>query len=327
MVKYRHHTALAKDVATPVDTVVNVNDTIKQALSTLRDKPINHKIIYFYVVDNGNRLMGIVPTRKLLLSDPNVKIADIMETAVVCLSSDQTLQGAMELFTRYGLLAFPVTDNEGKFLGIIDVEVYLEESFDIADAKHRLDIFQIIGLKLEDEKNMSVMRGYRLRMPWILCNMMGGFVCAIISRLNSAVLTKMIMLAMFIPLVLTLSESISMQAMTHSIQFLRRPRTSFISVMKKVFCESRIVILMAISSGLIVGVISLLWGDGTLASTTIGVGIMISVFISSSFGIILPMALHYSRLDPKVASGPVVLMLADVLTTAIYLSLATWLLL
>jgi len=324
MKKSKHSHLMAKDVAKPVDTIIHVDQTIKQALDGLREKPIHHKIIYFYVVDDQNKLLGVVPTRKLLLNDPDTKIEDIMQTAVVCLSDDQTLQGAMELFARYNLLALPVTDNENHLLGIIDVEMYMEESYDIGDARHRLDVFQIIGLTLEDEKSASVIKGYRLRMPWILCNMFGGIICAIISSIYENVLEKVIMLAMFIPLVLTLSESISMQAMTHSLQFIRHPRTNFRQVVGKIFHEWRIIGLMALTSGFVVGAISIFWGDGIVASSTVGIGIMISVSVSSIFGVLLPITLFGLKLDPKVASGPVVLMLADILTTGIYLTLATW---
>ncbi len=327
MFKNRKKEVLAKDIAKPIDTVIHEDVTVEEAINSLRGRKIHHKIIYFYVVDKDNKLLGVTSTRRLLLSESNAKVSEIMDAGIICLSGDQTPYGAMELFTNYNLLAIPVTDDEGKLLGAIDVEMVLEESCDIADARHRLDIFQLIGLTLEDEKKASVLRGYRLRMPWILCNMVGGFACAIISSVYHVVLSKIILLAIFIPLVLTLSEGISMQSMTHILQFLRHPRVSIKFVLIKVFREWKIVGLMAISSGIFVGLISLIWGQGIMPSITIGSGITISVAISSTFGIVLPITLHTLRLDPKVASGPVVLMVADILTTAIYLSIASALLL
>ncbi len=118
-----------------------------------------------------------------------------------------------------------------------------------------------------------------------------------------------------------------MQAMAHSMQWLRRPKVTLISAFKKALQEWQIVALMAATAGIIVGLVSLFWREGVVASSTIGIGIMVSVFVSASFGISLPIILHTVKLDPKVASGPIVLMFADVLTTAFYLSLASvWLL-
>ena len=324
MHKNRYLTKLVSDVARPVETVVHANDTVEDALKSLREKHIQEKIIYFYVVDEEQKLLGVVPTRKLLLAELTSIVTDIMETSVIRLSINQTLHEAMEIFARHSLLALPVVDNEGHLLGSIDVEMYIEESFDIADARHRSDVFQIIGISLEEEKKRSIFGDYRVRMPWIFCNMIGGVLCAVISNFNENVLGKFLLLAMFIPLVLTLSESVSMQAMTQSMQFLRRPRNTWRLSLIRGFKEWKIVGLIALSSGFLVGLISLFWGDGFMPSATIGIGIMISVTLSSTFGILFPIFLHKTKLDPKVASGPVVLMLADVLTTAIYLSIATW---
>jgi magnesium transporter len=317
-------TTLVQDVTKPVKTIVHDNETIEESLKKLRQKEIDHKIVYFYVVDSEDKLVGMVSTRKLLLSNPSLLINEIMDRSVISLKEGQTLQDAMEIFASRSLLALPVLDADNHIIGIIDVEMYLEENFDIADAKHRTDIFQMIGITLEDEKKASLWRSYRLRMPWLFCNIIGGILCAIISEMHEVVLSKIIMLAMFIPLVLALSESVSMQSMAHCLQLLRSPINKKKVLFFKAFKDWKTVIVMSLTCGLLVGGVSLLWKDGIMPSITIGLGIFISVIISAGFGIIFPILLHKARLDPKVASGPVVLMFADVLTTTLYLSLASW---
>lgn len=313
-----------KEFSADVDTVVQIDHTIEEALKNIRQKKLANKIVYFYVVNQDNALKGVVPTRKLLLSDPQTKISDITDSSVIRLHTDQTLQDAMEIFARHRLLAIPLVNDQGQLVGAVDVRVCMEESFDVADSRHRQDIFQWIGYTIEDEKKISVLKGYRLRMPWLFCNMFAGLLCAVISRWNEAVLGKVLLLAMFIPLVLTLSESVSMQSMTQSLQFTRNGNSNRGNVFFKAFREWQQVFLVAISSGLIIGLLSLFWGDGLLPSLVICIGIMISITISAMFGIFLPITLHKTRLDPKIASGPIVLMFADSLTTLIYLSLASW---
>jgi magnesium transporter len=129
---------------------------------------------------------------------------------------------------------------------------------------------------------------------------------------------------MFIPLVLTLSESISMQAMTQSIQLIRSHPNCFSHVSGYLFREWKIIGLLAVSCGFLVGCVSLFWGDGIKPALTIGFGIMVSVSVSATLGLIVPLILHIRKWDPRVASGPVVLSFADVLTTFVYLTLATW---
>ncbi len=320
-------TNLVQEYAHPVQTVIQVDHTITEALRMIRKKYVGEKIIYFYVIDKENRLIGVVPTRKLLMKDPTLRIADVMETSVVCLSATQTLQEALIFLEAHKLLALPVVDDERHLIGVIDVDLYLEESLDVAHARRRYDIFQLIGMTVEEGKKLTPWIGYRSRIPWIFCNMIGGFACAVISRFYEVVLEQVILLAMFIPLILTLSESISMQSMTQSMQLIKRQSRYFKYTLQFLVREWKIVALLAISCGIIVGLVSLLWGDGLKPGIVIAVSITVSVYITSTIGSAVPLLLHSRKWDPKVAAGPVVLMFADVLTTAIYLSLGTWLLL
>lgn len=315
---------LIRDVVEPVHTVLHFDTTVEEALSSLRKKDVAHAISYFYVVDNDNKLVGVVPTRKLLFCDLHTKIIDITDHSIFSIHEDQTLEDAMEIFAHKNLLALPVVDRENHLIGMVNVQMYMEESFDIADSQHRRDIFQLIGISMEEERKVSIWKQYKLRMPWLFCNIFSGVVCAIILGIKEELLAKFLLLAMFIPLVLALSESTSMQSMTQSLQFLRRPRFSWKVAFFRAFKEWQVMLLVGASCGLFVGTVSLFWGDGFLPSLTIATGIFIGVTVSISFGILIPIFLHTTRMDPKVASGPVVLMFADIITTILYLTLASW---
>ncbi|MCB1110689.1 MAG: magnesium transporter [Chlamydiia bacterium] len=316
-----------RDFIAPVRTTIHVEHTVEEALRYLRDKHITDEIIYIYVVDEERKLIGVVPTRRLLLTELDVPIRDIMGTHLISLKGSQTLQEAMEFLETHHLLALPVVDDHNRLLGVIDVGIYLEEKVDVASARRRSDIFQMIGMYVEEGKRPNAWKGYRSRMPWIFCNMFGGFACAVISRVFEIVLAKVLLLAMFIPLVLTLSESISMQSMAQSMQLLKKQHRKWSYTIGSLICEWQVVALLAITSGVIVGTVSLLWGDGIAPGFVIMFGIMCSVYITSTIGSAVPLILHARKWDPRVAAGPVVLMFADVITTLIYLSLGTYLLL
>ena len=317
-----------RDFISPVHTVVKITQNVDEALESIREHRIDEKIFYFYVVDDEFHLKGVVSTRALLLSRAHMKICDIMEEEIISIHAGETLQKAMEILTAKRLLAVPVTDETDRLLGIIDIQLYLEEAVDVAQAKRSsTDLFQVLGLSLEEGKTRSIWETYKNRMPWIFCNLVGGLTCAVISATFELVLEKVILLAFFIPLVLTLSESISMQSMTYSLQLLHRRRISMRRIMKRVVTEWKMVLFLALTCGIIVGATSLLWGDGLSPAIAISIGIIISVTISGTVGAAIPLILHARRLDPKVAAGPVVLMFVDVITTAIYLGLSTLLLL
>lgn len=315
---------IAYECATPVDTILLMSARVDEALQDLRKKKIKQNVIYFYVVDAENCLKGVVSTRQLLLAEPTSLVDDIMQHSVVKIEAHQTLREALEVFSRKSFLALPVVDKAGKLLGSIDLDMVMGETVDISTERGRWDAFQMIGLTLEDGKRPPILHSFRLRMPWLLCNVFSGLICAIISRIYENVLSSYLLLAFFIPLVLTLSESISMQSVTQVLQFLRRPRFQWPLAVARGFREWRLVMLLAVTCGALVGALSLFWEDGDAVSGALGVGIMGGVTISALFGITMPVVLHWAKLDPKVAAGPVVLMIVDILTTAFYLGLATW---
>lgn len=312
----------------PVKTILYQDQQVAEALERIRTQPIQEKIFYFYITDREQRLRGVVSTRSLLLAAPDAIIHSLKEEHLISLSSDQTLREAMETLSSHRLLAIPVVDKEERLLGVIDIQHYMQEAIDLRKSqKGAIDLFQMLGITLEEEKTASVWRSYRNRMPWIFCNMIGGIACAIISRVFELVLSQVLLLAFFIPLVLTLSESIAMQSMSYSLQLLHRPSLSIQQILKRILSDWRIVSLLGLSSGVIVGCLSLLWGEGVHPAFAIAAGISLSTLLSGAVGAAVPLVLHTKKLDPKVAAGPVVLTFADVITTTLYLSIATfWLL-
>jgi len=316
------------DFISPVPTTLLLDQTVEEALAKARKARVKDKIFYFYVVDRYHHLEGIVSTRSLLLSDPQKKIKEIYEAHILSITANHTLKEAMEMLAHHRLLALPVVDEHNELLGTVDIQLYLDEVVDMGKAKRSsTDLFHVLGLTLEEGKASSPWELYKNRMPWLCCNMIGGLLCAVISRVFELVLLEVITLALFIPLVLTLSESVSMQSMSYSLQILHRPKISGRRILRRITSEWKMVLLLALTCGASVGLLSLLWGDGWRPGVAIAAGIMISVTITGVIGAAIPLILHQRKLDPKVAAGPVVLMLADVITTTIYLGLSTlWLL-
>ena len=121
-----------------------------QALDHMRRYPPPGRIIYFYVVDEMMRLVGVVPTRRLLLAPVDKSIADIMIKSVVAIPDGATVLEACEFFTLHRLLAFPVVDGARRLLGVVDVDLYTEELAETGEHApvERDDMFQLIGVRL-----------------------------------------------------------------------------------------------------------------------------------------------------------------------------------
>lgn len=308
----------------PAETVIRADQTVQEALDTLRGRKIQNKVIYFYVVDEAERLVGIVPTRALLLAQPGATVRSIMRTGMVTVSPETTLEEALEVFAVHRLWALPVVDDEGGMLGIVDAQVYVEEMFEFAEAARMADLHQLIGMTAELRRHGSPWAGLRLRLPWLTFNLAGGLGCAAIAWLFEAALAQVLLLAMFIPLVLTLSESISMQSMTLSLQMLHGRKVPWRMVRKRLALEWPTAVLLGVACAVVVGLVALLWGPTWATVGTLIVSVTLAMVAAATVGVLLPAALHAAKLDPKLAAGPLVLMVGDIVAMAIYLGLATW---
>ena len=316
-----------REFVLPVETALSGERTIQQALQDLRGRKIEQKVTYFYVVDDQRRLLGVVNARKLLLSDPDERLQSAMDPYVVSIRDTATLEEAMELFAMHRLLALPVVDQDGRLVGHVDIDVYVDEAVDVSETERAAELFQLIGLSLEHARTSSAWSSYVVRMPWLMCNVVGGIVCAIIAASFGQLLTRVVIVATFIPLVLTLSESISMQSMTITLQYLRISKAAWRALWRRSAGEWRTMMMIGVSCGALALLAASFWGQGMHAAVAIGVSVLLSMVVAAMLGAALPILLHMLRLDPKVAAGPVVLMVADVLTTGIYLGLsAGWLL-
>src|SRR5919201_1229636 len=191
--------------------------TVGEALDWLRRHPPAGRIIYFYVVDKGDHLQGVVPTRRLVLSSPEKPLADIMVRRVVALPADATVLDACEFFIQHRFLGFPVVDGERRLLGVVDVELYTDEVSYLSAAR-RDDLFQLIGVHVAQARQASPAAAFRARFPWLLCNVAGGILAAFLTGLYEAELTRVVALALFIPVVLALAESVSIQSVSLALQ-------------------------------------------------------------------------------------------------------------
>jgi magnesium transporter len=307
-------------------TRLRLGQTVGQALDGLRRDPPADRIIYFYVVDDDGKLLGVVPTRHLLLNPVDRPLAEIMIRNIVSLPANATVRDACEFFALHRFLALPVIDAGRHLLGVIDVELYTDEIGHLSDADQRDDLFQAIGVHAAGPGESSPLGAFRRRFPWLGCNMAGGFACALLSSLFENQLAKFVALSLFIPVVLNLAESVSSQSVSLTVHLLRGQRPGWRMLWQGLRQESLTGLLLGCGCGLVIGLVALAWRQDLLLTLTLLGAIGCGVFGSALLGFAIPVTLRLFKLDPKLAAGPIALAAADVLTMAIYLGLASWLL-
>ncbi|MCA9110214.1 MAG: magnesium transporter [Planctomycetaceae bacterium] len=296
--------------------------TIGDAIATLRESPPSGRVIYFYAVDEERRLKGVIPTRRLLLSSPNVLVTEIMLDHVISIPDRATVLDACEFFILHRLLAFPVTNPASELVGVVDVELYTTELQDLDQKDTNDDLFQVIGVHLSDARPSNPMAAFRSRFPWLIANICGGILAAFLTGMYEVELKKVVTLALFIPVVLALAESVSIQSVSLATQLLHGKRPTLSSITKKLRSEVMTGILLGLACGTAVSAVALVWqGQVAVALCLLG-GIAGGVLCASVIGVALPNLLRYLDRDPQVAAGPIALALTDMVTLLVYFTLA-----
>ena len=297
---------------------LTADQSIADALRVVRTSISAANIHYFYVVDQNRRLIGIVPARHLLAADPVQRVDEVMIHDVVAIPSWATVLVASEYFASRKLLAFPVIHDNGELVGVVDVSLFTSEVIDLARRTYE-DIFQLMGVHATALR--TPWTAFVDRFPWLLSNIAGGLLCAVIAAQFEVLLDHIVILALFIPIVLALAESVSMQSATLTLQTLSDESVKPARIVKALWKEARTALLLGLSCAAVVSTVVVLWRRDLSSALVIGGAISASMVVACLYGVLLPSLLRAFKADPRIASGPLVLASADVTTLVVYLGL------
>ena len=306
--------------------------SVGEALAAVRKNPPAGTVIYFYAVRGDGTLAGIVPTRRLILADPASPVLEAANVTPIVVPAAATVADACEFFILHRLLAFPVVDADGVLLGVIDVNLYTDELIDLASFDERAatdDLFQLVGVHLERVRPGGRRGGprgtfavLRTRFPWLLANVAGGLAAALLTGLFEAELQKAVALALFIPVVLALAESVAIQSVSLSLPALHGGRPTWGALLRRTRAQATDGLALGLACGLLIAGAGAAWlGLDPVVGCLLG-GVAGGVTWAAAVGAAVPNLLKLVHPDPHVASGPVALAVTDLGALTIYFSLA-----
>ena len=310
--------------------------TVGEALERIRREGVGERVIYFYAIDEQKRLLGVVPTRRLLTTPLEMPLREIMVPRVVAVPATATILEACEFFVLYKFLAFPIVDEQRRVVGIIDANLFAEEILEAGDSESRQtgshiaqvspEFFEALGFHIEQIRGASPWRIFRFRFPWLLVTVSGGTLSAILAGFFETTLAHSLVIAFFLTMVLGLNESVSMQSMSVTIHALRSAQVTWGWLATAFRRELVTALLLGAACGLIVGLIVWMWRNDGAAALVIGGSIALSLVTACGFGLGVASLLRRFELDPKIAAGPITLALADFFALVIYFT-GAWLVL
>ncbi len=306
---------------TPDYIAVQPDWTIKQALEEIRKHGKDSETInMIYVVDNSGKLLDDIRLRLLLLSEPSVKIKQIMDYSYRSLSAFDDREQAVHEMKQSDLVALPVVDSDGILLGIVTVD----DVMDVAEEETTEDMHKTASLSpLEmNYHSASIWRLYTKRIGWLVILVLMSLASSGIIAAYERTLTAAIGLVLFIPLLIGSGGNTGSQSATLMIRALVTGDVRLSHWTRILVKELSVGLLLGGSLGLISYGIGLARG-GFQLGLIVGLTMITIVLVSNIIGMLLPFLLVKLKMDPAVASNPLMSTIADVSGLFIYFYIAT----
>lgn len=314
---------------TPDFVMIKEDWTVQQALDHVRQYGRDSETLHvIYVVDDEGKLIGDVGIREFLLKPLTTRVSEIRSHAFVSLKATASEHEAIQAFRKYDRTALPVTDSEGKLLGIVTVDDVL----DVAEREATSDMQMLGGTRAFDEPYLSVRFSQMIgkRAPWLIILFVGEMLTATAMGFFEDEIAKAVILALFVPLIISSGGNSGSQATTLVIRAMALGEITLRDWWRVMRREA----LSGLTLGIVLGAIGFvriaIWSlfsniygpHWPLVGLTVLISLVGVVMWGTLSGSMLPFALRACGFDPAVSSAPFVATLVDVTGLVIYFTVA-----
>ena len=277
-----------------------------QAIQEVRKAAETEMVFYLYVVDEHNRLSGVISLRQLVTSSPEIILSDVMTTDVSKVHVATHQEEAARMVSRYNLLAIPVVDHHEVLVGIITVD----DIIDVLRMEATEDILKMVGTSAEEISSFSVWRSARIRLPWLFVAWIGGvFAMKIIGGFeghDKEQISLFAALAAFIPVIMGMGGNIGTQSLSITVRGLATGRIDPSLLWRAVFKEVRIGLVLGIAYGILLAAVGWLLNENLSLGLVVGIAMCANMTLAAVVGTFLPLLAVKLKIDPAVASVPFV---------------------
>lgn len=304
--------------------VVNENWSMPECIKQMRMQAEDmDEIYYVYVIDNDEKLRGILPLKKMITHPSVSKIKHVMETDPVSVKADTPIDEVALDFEKYDLVAMPVVDSIGRLVGRITVDDVMDQVRESSERDYQL----ASGLSTDVETNDTLFTQTKARLPWLLIGMLGGLGNSLILGNFEAGFATNPAMALFIPLIGGTGGNVGIQSSAIVVQGLANGSLDIKSSAKQLFKELGVGLINATIISLLVFVYNLFTLGATQVTTiAVSLSLFAVVMFASVFGTFVPLTLERFKIDPALATGPFISITNDIIGMVIYMVISSSLL-
>ena len=293
---------------------VNENWTTIQCLKEMRKQAEDLKEVYtVYVVDDNDKLLGILSLRKLLLIERATAIKDIIFTEIISVKATEDDEHVANIMNKYDLIALPVVDDLNRLIGRITID----DVMDVAKDEAEKDYQMASGISEDVESSDTAWELTRARLPWLLIGMIGGLLGAKVIGIFD-LSGDNFELAFFIPLIAAMGGNVGVQSAAIVVQGLANDSLKMENIFQKLVKELGVGLLNGIICSIIILGAAFSLGYSLALSLTVSISLFAVIVFAAVFGTFIPLTLEKYNIDPALATGPFITTVNDVLGLFIY---------
>ena len=300
--------------------------TVADVVEDLRRNTEHYRkfdIQYVFMTDQGGRLIGVLRLRDLLLASSETPIREIAMREPVSIRDDDSLDAVREFFDQHPFLGAPVVDAQGRLLGVLGRGDLQRAAAEQSTSDYRKSQGIIGG---EELRTMPLALRSRRRLSWLSVNIVLNIIAASVIAMFQETLAAVIALAVFIPVISDMSGCSGNQAVAVSIRELTLGVIRGADALYVLGKEVLVGVINGLVLGAVIAAIAWLWKGNPFLGLVVGIAMAVNTIVSVSIGGMVPLILKRLRVDPALASGPILTTVTDMCGFFILLGLATLLL-
>ncbi len=297
----------------------NVNWNMNQCIEELRKQAEDVEKVYaVYVVDDQERLLGLLSLKRIVLAHKNTKVESIYDKDIIFVETYRPAEEVAELMQRYDLDVVPVVNVQGRLLGRITID----DVVDVITEQASSDTLAMAGITGDVEEDDTVWEQTKARLPWLLVGMMGGILAAKFIGFFEGDLKVVPAMAAFIPIIGSTGGNVGIQTSSIILQSLADKSGLDTGVWERLLRMFGVAFINGVIISIIVFGFNLLIGNEFQLAIVVSAALMSVVFLASFMGTVTPLVLDKLGINPAVASGPFITTANDLIGYGVYFGLA-----
>lgn len=299
---------------------LRARQTVEECLRLLQGRAEESQggILYLYVTNEAERLVGIVSMRDLVFRGRQRAIGEIMSREVKHVWVDDDQEKIAQLFERYHYLALPVLDREGRLVGVVSAQ----QVMGVIKEEATEDMQLMVGLPGAERALTPWRQSIRKRLPWLCINLATAFLAGAVVGFFEGTIAKWTALAVFLPIVAGQGGNAGVQTLTVIIREMALGELSIGDGRKALVKEVILGVLNGIAIGILVGIVGYAWQGSFVLGVVVGAAMLLTMVAAALSGVLVPYTLRALRIDPALASSIMVTTVTDVAGFFFFLGLA-----